>query len=326
MKTGVRPRFLLVALATAAVLGLPVAARCQAYPTKPVRLIVPIVPGGSVDLSGRRLAQKLSESLGRPVVVENVSGASGTIGASQVARSAPDGYTLMWCTVGEMIVYRFLSRNQPYDAIKDFTPLMAGMSSITVLASHPSTPGTTLAELIAYARANPGKLTYASAGIGSYFHLAGELFKQAAGVDILHVPYKGAPPAMTSVATGQVKLLFISVALVQPFMGKVKILALNETERHRSLPDVPTVSEVLPNFEKLPTWYAFFGPAGMSRPIIARLNAEMNKALVSPEVSAYIDSIGFLPLGGSPHDLAAMHAKGMEIYARAIRITGLKPE
>ena len=267
--TPITPYF--VRLFAAACLAAPLAALAQTYPSKPIRVVVPIVPGGSVDLSARQLAHKMSESLGRPLVVENLSGASGTIGAAQVAKAAPDGYTFMWATVGEMVANRFMSRNQPYDAINDFTPLMAGVASITLLAAHPSTPGATLKELIAYARANPGRLAYASAGIGSYFHLAGELFKQTAGVDILHVPYKGAPPGLNGLATGQVQLMFISVALAKPFAGRIKILAVNEVSRQASMPDVPTVSEVVPGFEKLPSWYAFFGPAGMAAPIVSRL-------------------------------------------------------
>jgi tripartite-type tricarboxylate transporter receptor subunit TctC len=268
----------------------------------------------------------MSESLGRPLVVENVSGARGTIGAAQVANAAPDGYTLMWATVGEMVANRFMSRNQPYDALSDFTPLMAGVASVTLLAAHPSTPGATLKELVAYARANPGKLAYASAGIGSYFHLTGELFKQAAGVDILHVPYKGAPPGLNALAAGQVQLMFISVALAKPFAGRIRILAVNELARQASMPDVPTVAEVLPGFEKLPSWYAFFGPAGLPAPLVGRLNAEMNKALASIEARAYIDSIGFIPLGGPPEELAALHKRSIEIYGRAVKLAQLKPE
>jgi tripartite-type tricarboxylate transporter receptor subunit TctC len=308
----------------AAALIAPAAA--QTYPAKPIRLVVPIVPGGSVDLIARRFAQKLSEPLGQPIVVENISGASGTIGAAQVTRSAPDGYTLMWCTVGETIVYRFLSRNQTYDSVKDFTPIMAAVSAVTMLAAHPSVPGNTLKEIIDYARANPGKLAYGSAGIGSYFHMTGELFKSMAGVDILHVPYKGVPPALTGLAGGQVQLMFVSYASAQPFAGKLKVLGMNEAARYPLLPNVPTVGEVVPGFEKLPTWYAFFGPAGMQRPIVARLNGEMNRVLAAQDMKEYFDAQGLIALGGTPEELDASQRKGIESYEKVVRLAGLKPE
>ena len=302
------------------------AALAQPYPVKPIRLVVPIVPGGSVDLMARRFAQKLVEMLGQPIVVENISGASGTIGAAQVARAAPDGYTLMWCTVGETIVYRFLSRNQPYDSLKDFTPIMATVQPVTVLAANPDVPAANLKDLIAYARANPGKLAYASAGIGSYFHMTGELFKHAAGVDILHVPYKGVPPALTGLATGQVQLMFVSAFSAQPFMNRIKILALNEPARYPLMPNIPAIPELVPGFEKLPTWYAFFGPAGMARGVVSRLNAEMNKALVAPDMKEYLDANAFMSFGGTPEELGAFLKKGVEIYAEAVKLSGLKPE
>ena len=316
----------LIALATAAILTVSTAVLGQSYPAKPIRLIVPIVPGGSVDLIARRFAQKMTESMGQPLVVENISGASGTIGSLQVARAAPDGYTVMWATVGETVVYRYMSRNQPYDSVKDFTPLMAAVSGVTLLVAHPSTPGNNLREIIDYARTNPGKLAYASAGIGSYFHMTGEMFKSAAKLDILHVPYKGVPLALNGIAGGQVQLMFVSVASSQPFANRLKIIGVNEPKRYAAMPDVPAIGEVVPGFEKLPTWYAFFGPAAMPRPIVIRLNTEMNKALVAPDMRQYLDSIGFNPLGGTPEELGASLQKGIAIYGEAVKLADLKPE
>ncbi|MSQ53327.1 MAG: tripartite tricarboxylate transporter substrate binding protein [Betaproteobacteria bacterium] len=315
-----------VATISGAILASPTAALSQAYPSKPIRLIVPIVPGGSVDLIARQFAKRMTESMGQPLVVENISGASGTIGTAQVVRAAPDGYTFMWSTVGETIVYRFMSKIQPYDSVKDLTPLMAAVSGITLLAAHPSTPGNNLREVVDYARANPGKLAYASAGIGSYFHMTGEMFKSAANLDILHVPYKGVPPALNGLAGGQVQMMFVSVASSQPFVGRIKILGVNEPKRYAGLPDLPAVGEVVSRFEKLPTWYAFFGPAGMQRPIVTRLNAEMNKALVAADMRQYLDSIGFVSLGGTPEDLATSLQKGIAIYGEAVKLANLKPE
>ncbi len=315
-----------VSMLAAALLMAASPAGAQAYPAKPIRLVVPIVPGGSVDLIARRFAQKLGESMGQPLVVENIAGASGTIGTAQVVRAAPDGYTIAWTTVGETIVYRFMSKNQPYDSVKDLTPLMAAVSGITLLAAHPSTPGNTLKEVIEYARANPGKLAYASAGIGSYFHMTGEMFKSVAKIDLLHVPYKGVPPALNGLAGGQVQLMFVSVASSKPFVGRIKILGINEPKRYSGLPDVPAVNEVVAGFDKLPTWYAFFGPAGMPRPIVTRLNGEMNKALVAADMRQYLESIGFVSLGGTPEELGTSLQSGIEVYGQAVKLAGLKPE
>jgi tripartite-type tricarboxylate transporter receptor subunit TctC len=316
----------LIRVAAAASFLAPLAAASQTYPAKPIRLVVTIVPGGSVDLIARRFGVKLNESLGQPIVVENIAGASGTIGAMQVVRAAPDGYTLMWCTVGETIVYKFLSRNQPYDSLKDFSPIIAAVSPVTVLAAHPSVPGNNLKDVIDYARANPGKFAYASAGIGSYFHMTGELFKHATGLDILHVPYKGAPPALMGLSTGQVQLMFVSVLSAQSFMSKIKVLAVNEPVRYPLMPNVPSITEFVPGFERLPTWYAYLGPAGLPRPIVNRLNAEVNKALVAPDIKEYLATNALISLGGTPEDLASALRKGIDLYAEAVKLSGLKPE
>ncbi|OFZ98459.1 MAG: hypothetical protein A3H35_06915 [Betaproteobacteria bacterium RIFCSPLOWO2_02_FULL_62_17] len=319
-------RSICVSLLATALMAAINTAHAQAYPAKPIRLVVPIVPGGSVDLIARRFAQKISESIGQPLVVENIAGASGTIGSTQVARAAPDGYTIMWATVGETIVYRFMSRNQPYDSVKDFTPLMAAVTAITLLAAHPAVPGNTLREVIDYARANPGKLAYASAGIGSYFHMTGELFKSHTGLDILHVPYKGVPPALQGLVTGQVQLMFVSAFSSRPIIGKLKILAVNEPKRYAAMPAVPAANEVIPGFEKLPTWYAFFGPAAMPRPIVTRLNEEMNKALAAADMKEYFEANALIPIGGSPEELGEALKSGIDAYAKVVKLANLKPE
>lgn len=302
------------------------AAMGQTFPSKPLRLIVPIVPGGSVDLIARQFAKKMGESMGQPLVVENISGASGTIGTGQVVRAAPDGYTILWSTVGETIVYRFMSRNQPYDSVKDLTPLMGAVTAVTLLAAHPSVPGNTLKEVVDYARANPGKLAYGSAGIGSYFHMTGELFKSHAGLDILHVPYKGVPPALQGLVTGQVQLMFVSVFSSRPMIAKLKVLAVNEPRRYAAMPSVPAAGEVIPGFDKLPTWYAFFGPAGMARPMVMRLNDEMNKALLTPDMKEFFDANAVIPVGGTPEDLGEALRKGIDEYAKVVKLANLKPE
>ena len=187
-------------------------------------------------------------------------------------------------------------------------------------------PAENLKDLIAYARANPGKLAYASAGNGSYFHMTGELFKHAAGLDILHVPYKGVPPALTALSTGQVQFMFVSAFSAQPFMNRLRVIAVNEPVRYALMPMVPAVAEFVPGFEKLPTWYGFFGPAGMARPIVNRLNTEMNRALVAPDMKEYLDANAFMSFGGTPEELAAALKKGVDVYGEAVRVAGLKAE
>ncbi len=316
----------LLQLLVSAVLAVPFVASPQSYPSKPIRLVVPIVPGGSVDLFARRMALKLNEALGQPMVVENQPGANGTIGASLVARAVADGYTIMFATVGEVIGAVFLRRDLAYDPIKDFTPLMAAVEALGMVVVRSDAPGNTLKDFLEYARRNPGKLTYASTGNGSYYHLTGELLKHDAGVDLLHVPYKGVPAAMNDLVGGQVDLAFAAIASARPFMNRIKVLAVLEPRRYAGLANVPTVSEFVPAFEKLPTWYAYFAPTGLARPVQFRLNAEMAKALGAPDMREWLDANGFVPIGGTPEDLAALHRKGLERYGMVVKMAGIKPE
>jgi tripartite-type tricarboxylate transporter receptor subunit TctC len=313
-------------LGAAALTAASTVAISQDYPTKPLRLVVPIVPGGSVDIVARRMSQKVSDSIGQPVVVENIAGASGTIGSALVARAVPDGYTYLFATAGEMIAFMFLTSNRPYDPIKDFTPLMLGVSAVSYLLAGPSSPVSSVEQLVDYARRNPGKLTYGSAGIGSTFHLLFEVLKNSAQIDVLHVPYKGVPPSLNAVAAGQVHLVISSLASAKPVMSRVKVLATVENQRYARGPSVPTVSEIISGYQKLPTWFSYFAPAGLPRAVQLRLNGELNKALEHPDVREYNDTNGLLSLGGTAEELADNHRKGIEIYARVIKQAGIKPE
>jgi tripartite-type tricarboxylate transporter receptor subunit TctC len=315
-----------IGIVVAAFVTLPLAAFPQSYPSRPIKMVVPFAPGGSVDLFARRIGQKLNESLGQPMVIDNTSGGVGILGAASVARSAPDGYTLMFVTVGEVLGAVFLRRDLPYDPLKDFTPLMAAVESLTLLLAHPSVSGNTLKELLDYAKRNPGKLAYASAGIGSYFHLSGELLKHDAGVDLLHVPYKSVPPSLNDLAGGQVQMAFAAVASARPYLNRVKVLAVLEATRNPSFPNVPSLSEVVPGFEKLATWFAYFGPAGLPRPIQLRLNTDLGKALAAHDVREWLDANGLLPLGGPPEQLTAMIRRGLETYAQVVKFANIKPE
>ncbi|MFM9968032.1 MAG: Bug family tripartite tricarboxylate transporter substrate binding protein [Burkholderiales bacterium] len=298
----------------------------QTYPSKPIRLIVPTVPGGSVDLIARKLGQKLSDSLGQPILVENPSGAAGATGTNMVVRSAPDGHSLIFVTVGQVIGVIFLAKDLPYDPVKDLTPVFPAVEAISLVAVHPSVPGGTLREVLDYARANPGKLAYGSTGVGSYFHLSIEKMKQESGVDLLHVPYKGMPPLMNDLAGGRIQFAFGAVASMAAFSSRIKVIATTESKRWSVMPTVPAAVESVPGFEKVPTWYAFFAPAGLPRAIQMRINAELNKSLESADVRQWVDENGMVGIGGSPEQLAAMHKKGIDVYGRIIKAAGIKPE
>ena len=298
----------------------------QDYPVKPIRMIVPIVPGGSIDLFARRMSQRISESFGQPVIVENIAGAAGAIGATTVARAAPDGYTLMYCPVITVIGLQYVQKGVTYDPVRDFTPIMAAVEALTMIVAHPTAPGNDIRELIDYAKKYPGKLTFASAGVGSYVHLLGEILKRDTGTDILHVPYKGAPQALTDVATGQVHMTFISWAVGAPFIGRVKVMASMEKTRLPGAPNAPSLAEFIPGYEKLPSFFSFHGPAGIPRPILNRVHGELLKALNFPETRAWLDQNGSMPIGSTPEELATMQKKGMDAYAAAVKIAGVKPE
>jgi tripartite-type tricarboxylate transporter receptor subunit TctC len=298
----------------------------QGYPSKPIRVVVPTVAGGSVDLIARKLGQKLSEAVGQPVVVENPSGAAGITGTNMIVRSPPDGHSLVFVTVGQVIGVIFLSKDLPYDPVKDLTPVIAAVEAISLVAVHPSVPGNNLKEVLDYARANPGKLAYGSTGIGSYFHLSIEKLKQENGIDMLHVPYKGMPPLMNDLAGGRIQFAFGAVASMAAFSSRIKVIATTDPRRWSVMPNLPAAVESVPGFEKIPTWYAFFAPAGLPRNIQLRLNGELAKALESAEVRQWVDENGMVGIGGPPEQLAAMHKKGIDVYGKIIKAAGIKPE
>jgi tripartite-type tricarboxylate transporter receptor subunit TctC len=298
----------------------------QEFPSKPLRLVVPTTPGGSVDLVARRMGQKVSDQLGQPITVENIAGAGGNIGGAQVARAAPDGHTIMIATVGSMIVSQFLSTSRPYDPIKDFTPIMMAVKSVNYIVAGPSSPVSSLKQAIDYARQNPGKLTYGSAGVGSVFHMEFELIKSTAGIDILHVPYKGVPGSVNGLASGQVHLIAAGLTSIKSLLERVRILAVLDNKRYAGRPDVPAISEVLGEYQALPSWFSYFGPARIPRPIQMRLNTALNESLTNKELRDYFDSIGLIILGGSPEELAESHKLGLHLFGKVVKAAGIKPE
>jgi tripartite-type tricarboxylate transporter receptor subunit TctC len=309
------------------VLALVAALACaQTYPTKPIRIVVPFPPGGATDILARDVAQKLTEAWGQSVIVDNRPGAGGNIGSELVAKSAPDGYTLEMGTVGTHAINASLYAKMPYDHVKDFTPVILVAGVPNVLVVNPSVPANSVGELIAYAKANPGKLNFASSGNGTSIHLSGELFKVMAGVQITHVPYKGSTPALQDLLAGQVQMMFDNLppSLPQIKAGKLRALAVTSLARAPALPDVPTLSESgLPGFDAS-SWFGILAPAGTPAPIVAKLNAEVAKWLATPEAKEKLAKQGANIAGGTPADFAKHIAAETAKWAKVVKESGAK--
>jgi tripartite-type tricarboxylate transporter receptor subunit TctC len=304
------------------------AACAQPYPVKPVRLVVTYTAGGPADIAARALAQKLAEMWGQQVVVDNRAGAGGIIGTELVAKAAPDGYTLLHGTAAGLIINPLLVKKLPYDTFRDFAPVSMVVIVPQLLVTHPALPATTLKELIALAKARPGALNYASVGIGSPNHLGMELLKSMAGIDMVHVPYKGATPAMADLIAGQVQLAFNGMASVLPQIasGKMKAIAIGSARRSPAAPDVPTVAEAgLPGFEYV-AWNGNFAPAGTPAALVNRLSADIRKALAAPDVVQRLASLGSEPGGNTPAEFAAYVKADHARWARVVQEVGLKAE
>ncbi len=303
------------------------AAAADAYPTKPIKWVVPFPPGGAMDSMARTLGEKLSASMKQPVIVENRPGAGGSIGSNLVAKAAPDGHTIMIVSIGQAVnpsIYPKL----PYDAAKDFEPVSLVGIVPNLLVAHPSVKAGNVKELIALAKAQPGKISYASAGNGTTVHLAAELFSSMAGVDIMHVPYKGSAPAVTDLMGGQVDIMFDSLSSARPYVesGKLKALAVTTAKRSSAFPNVPTVAESgLPGYE-LSGWYAVFVPAKTPKPVVDRLHAELVKALKQDDVRARFALLGAEPVGSSPQELAATVKTETARWEKIVRERNIKAD
>ena len=320
-------RTLLAALAASLAAALaPVAFAQPAYPTKPIRIVVPFPPGGTTDILARAAAQKMTEAWKEQAVVDNRPGAGGNIGAELVAKAPADGYTLLMGTVGTHAINASLYAKMPYDHVKDFAPVILVAAVPNVLVVHPSVPATTVAELIAYAKANPGKLNFASSGSGTSIHLAGELFKVMAGVQMTHVPYKGSAPAIADLLGGQVQLMFDNLpsALPQIRAGKLRALAVTSSQRAAALPDVPTIAESgLPGYEAS-SWFGLLAPAGTPADIVAKINGEVARWLASPEAKEKLLAQGANAAGGTPEDFARHIATETAKWQKVVRESGAK--
>ncbi len=321
-----RRRFLHLAAAALALPALPRIARAQAYPSRPVHIVLGFPAGGSSDVIGRLMAQWLSERLGQPVVFENRPGAGSNLGAQAVARASPDGYTLLWATSANAI-NATLYDNLTFNFIRDFTPVASVFRVPNVLEVHPSIPASSVAEFIAYAKANPGKINMASGGNGSTAHVSGELFKMMAGVDLRHVPYRGSAPALIDLLSGQVQAMFdlMSTSIEHIRAGRLRALAVTTATRSAALPDVPTVGEFLPGYEA-GTWNGVVAPAGTPAEIVDRLNAEINAGLADPTIEARLGNLGASVLAGSPAEFGKLVGDETEKWAKVVKFAGIKAE
>ncbi len=313
------------AIAALAFFGLQTAALAQAWPDKPIKFIVSAGPGSSLDTLARVIADKLKDRLGQSVIVENKPAAGGTVATAEVARSAPDGYTMLLGFNGPLAFGPLLSK-LPYDVQKDLAPVIITSSQPNVLAVNAQLPVKTLTELVAYAKANPGKLAYASVGNGSSSHLNMELLKSVAGFDALHVPFNGSPPAVTATIQNETQMMFAVMQPLQPQIqaGKLRAIAVTTAKRFPLLPELPAIAESgYPGFEAL-AWNGIMVPASTPKPVIAKLNAEINAILKQPDVVARMNAQGFDLIGGTPDDLAALIRRETDTWAPVIRKLGLK--
>jgi tripartite-type tricarboxylate transporter receptor subunit TctC len=299
----------------------------QDYPTKPVRMVVGFPPGGGTDVVARIVQPRLSELLGQPVVIDNRPGATGTVAAGQVAKSAPDGYTIMMGHVSVNAIAPSLFANLPYDVNRDFAPIALAAAVPHLVVVHPSVPVATLKDLVAYLKTQPGKLTFPSAGNGSMPHLAGEVFQSLAGVKLVHVPYKGSGQSMQDLLGGQHLVAFDTMPASAPHVrsGKLRAVAVSTAQRVPSFPDVPTAEEAgVPGYVVI-TWYGVFAPAGTPGAIVNRLHADLVKAMQTPEVRAKLEGIGADgSVSRSPEEFAALVRADTARYARIVKDIGLR--
>lgn len=329
-KTHLGKRWNVVARIVLCALGglLATGTMAQSYPTRALRLIVPFAPGGGNDTVARSIAQQISSSLGQPVVVDNRAGAGGVLGADAAAKAAPDGYTLFLGGVGSHAVNPSLNPKLPYDPIKDFAPVSLIASAPSVLVVNQGLNARSLAEFTAMAKASPGKLNYATNGNGSSSHLATVLYETMAGVQMVHVPYKGFGPALTDILSGQVQLMFNSIVALVPQIkaGKVRALAVTSRNRSALLPDVPTLHESGLTGYEAGSWYGILVPAGTPRDIVMRLNAEIVRAVKQPELRERLAGEGADPIGGTPEEFSAHIKTELARMGKLIRDAHIKAE
>jgi tripartite-type tricarboxylate transporter receptor subunit TctC len=318
-------RALAGALAATALL-LPALAHAQAYPSKPVRMI--LTYSGGIDAITRLICQRLTETLGQPFLVENQAGAGGAIGATTVARAAPDGHTLLSTTGSTQIQRGFMVKNVPYDPVKDFTPITLSWDTMIALASPPSAPFGNLGSMIEYAKANPGKVNYGTSGLGTSHHLALEMMQQLTGATINHIPYKGGDQVITDIIAGRILVASAPMFSLEPHAksGKVRYLAVLNEKRFPGAPDAPSVKEAVPGFLSPPLWSGFFGPAALPQPIVTRLHGELDRIVRTAEVRTKLDQGGLLLVSSTPEELAQAVKRDIATVASIVKRANIQPE
>ncbi len=320
-----RKSFLLSGVLGLLIAATPLMATAQGYPTKPIRLVVTFPPGGAPDILARLFADKAQ--LGQSVVVDNRPGAGGNIGADQVAKSPADGYTLVMGTVGTHSINGALYSKMPYDMVRDFTPVAHVASAPNLLVVNKDLPVKTVAELITYMKANPGKLSFGSPGVGTSVHVSGELFKSLTGTQMVHVPYKGRQFAIPDLVGGSIQVMFDNMPSALPMAkeGKIRALAQTTAQRSPAAPDVPTVAETVPGFEAT-TWFAVFAPAGTPRDVVQKVNAEMQRVFKLPDVADKLKALGLEPWISTPEELSAYQAKEITKWAKVVKDSGARAD
>jgi tripartite-type tricarboxylate transporter receptor subunit TctC len=311
-----------------AAIGAASSALAELYPSRPIRLLVPFAPGGGGDVVGRTIAQRLSEQLGKPIVIDNRGGAGGTLGVDLAAKAAPDGYTVLLGNVGPLALSPALYAKLPYDTLRDFAPVSLIASFPNILVANPNLPFKSVQELVAYAKSRPGKLNFASAGSGTSTHLAGELFKSVAGIDVVHVPYKGGAAAITDVIGGQVAYYFGTLPSSLPLAraGKLRALGVTSLQRSPAAPDVPTIAESGYRGFEMAAWYGLLVPAGTPRDIIAKLNAATLATLALPDVKERLAQDGSDPMGSTPTQFGAYIKSEIAKWSGVVRAANIKAD
>lgn len=321
-------RALNLVIGFATLLAMTVPAAQSSYPEKPVHILVGFPPGGSLEIVARLLGQKLSEAWGQAVLIENLPGATGMIAADRVSKSKPDGYTLIMAGPAAIVVNQSLYGKLPYDPIRDFAPIVQACAMTNILAVHNGVPAHSVQELIALAKAQPGGLTFASIGSGSSVHLAGELFKTTASIDIVHVPYKGPAPAVLDLVGGRVTMMFGTMPGILPYVreGKLRALAVTSAKRSSVAPELPTIAESgFPGFE-VTAWFGLLAPAGTPAPVIRKIHAETVKALALSDVRARFADLALESIGNSPEEFAQVIKEEIPKWAKVIKDSGAKPD
>jgi tripartite-type tricarboxylate transporter receptor subunit TctC len=317
-------------LATAAAMALcaPLAAQAQTYPNRPVKIIVPTPAGGPVDVMARLVANQLSPALGQSVFIDNRGGAGNTLGSAEAARATPDGYTLLYSSASGLVIAPMLQKNAGYDPIKSYDPVAIVAATSNILVVHPSLPVKTPQELVAYAKANPGKVNFSSGGIGTLPHLIGEYFKSRGGIDVVHVPYRGGGPSIQDVVAGNIQYTFEGISVLLPLIqeGRLRALAVTSPKRSPLVPDLPTMMESgFADFQST-SWTGLLAPRGTSPDIIARLNGAVNTALQTPEMKVALDKLAGDALGGTPQELTKVIEADIAKWAPIVKALNLQTD